>query len=80
MRSRHELRQRIASLYVLDDRLDTVDWFHRQWMASYAADAAIIADCLLELVNNQAVLPPDDEDADTCPLCREHTKKTPRLP
>lgn len=64
----HELRTRIANLATLEERLDHVDWFKRLWMASYAADVAIISDCLLELLDG-APVPQDDADAAGCPVC-----------
>jgi len=51
-----ELRQRIQWLRDGGERLDQRDYFGRNWLAQYAADADVIADCLEELLNQGVVL------------------------
>jgi hypothetical protein len=45
------LRQRIARIREDSRRLYKLDFIKRHWLAAYAADADVIADCLEELLN-----------------------------
>jgi hypothetical protein len=49
-RSIDELRMRIASVYLLDERWYKIDFDRRRWLAEYVAAADAIADALTELL------------------------------
>lgn len=56
MRSESELRQRIQAIYDGSERLDNLNYIGgRFWLADYAADCAVVADCMLELLDGAAV-------------------------
>ncbi len=45
------LRQRIAEIREAGERLDTLDYLKRLWLADYAGNVDVVSDCLEELLD-----------------------------